>query len=221
MLAGEVVMRGKVDNAYALVRPPGHHAARDRAMGFCYFNNVAIMVRYLQEKFKLGRVFLLDWDVHAGNGTMDIFYEDPSVLNVSIHQDPKFFYPGTGFMEQRGEGKGIGFTVNIPSGATNMTLKIKSRAQTAPGSTKVVKLRLYNREILDNSSVESWTYDALTDISIPTNANWQYDTDSISLSTLGATAGNSMQCELVRNASDAGDTLVGDWCLLQLEVGWS
>ena len=114
ILAGDAVMRGRVNNAYALVRPPGHHATRDRAMGFCYFNNVAIMIRYLQEKFNLRRIFLFDWDAHAANGTMEIFYEDPSILNVSVHQDPRTFYPGTGFMEQRGRGKGEGFTVNIP-----------------------------------------------------------------------------------------------------------
>lgn len=112
--AGEVVMSEESKNSFALVRPPGHHATRNRAMGFCYFNNAAVMIRFLQEKFKLRRIFLLDWDAHAGNGTMDIFYDDPTVLNVSIHQDPRTFYPGTGFMEQIGKGEGEGYTVNIP-----------------------------------------------------------------------------------------------------------
>lgn len=115
--AAKVVIEGKKDNSFALVRPPGHHATRDSAMGFCYFNNVAIMIRNIQKNFNLKRVFLLDWDAHAANGTMDIFYNDSSVLNVSIHQDPRNFYPGTGFIEQIGSGKGKGYTANIPVSA--------------------------------------------------------------------------------------------------------
>ena len=107
-------MQGKIDNAFALVRPPGHHASRNAAGGFCYFNNAAIIIRGLQAKYGLKKVFLFDWDAHAGNGTMDIFYDDPSVLNVSIHQDPRTFYPGTGFVEQTGIRRGAGYTVNIP-----------------------------------------------------------------------------------------------------------
>lgn len=114
MLAGEVVAKGEFGNSLALVRPPGHHATRDKAMGFCYFNNVAVMARYLQEKQGLKKIMILDWDAHAANGTMDIFYDDPSVLNISIHQDPVSFYPGTGFAEQIGEGAGEGYTVNVP-----------------------------------------------------------------------------------------------------------
>jgi acetoin utilization deacetylase AcuC-like enzyme len=112
--AGESVMRGGVDNAFALVRPPGHHAGRNKAGGFCFFNNAAVMIKYLQAKHGIKRVFLFDWDAHAGNGTMDIFYDDPSVLNVSIHQDPRRFYPNTGFLHQIGRDKGEGYTVNIP-----------------------------------------------------------------------------------------------------------
>jgi acetoin utilization deacetylase AcuC-like enzyme len=112
--AGKAVMENKVDNAYALIRPPGHHASRSKAGGFCFFNNAAIMIRYLQHAYGLKRIFIFDWDAHAGNGTMDIFYDDPSVLNVSIHQDPRGFYPHTGFVEQTGKKEGDGFTVNIP-----------------------------------------------------------------------------------------------------------
>jgi len=114
MLAGEVVAKGEFSNSLALVRPPGHHATKDKAMGFCYFNNVAVMARYLQEKQDIKKILILDWDAHAANGTMDIFYNDPSVLNISIHQDPVSFYPGTGFAEQIGEGVGEGYTVNVP-----------------------------------------------------------------------------------------------------------
>jgi acetoin utilization deacetylase AcuC-like enzyme len=114
MLAGESVVRQKYKNSYALVRPPGHHATRNAGMGFCYFNNVAVMIEYLKDKHNLKKILILDWDAHAANGTMDIFYNDNSVLNISIHQDPHNFYPGTGFIYQIGEGKGEGYTVNIP-----------------------------------------------------------------------------------------------------------
>ena len=112
--AGRMIMEDKLDNAFALVRPPGHHASRNKSSGFCIFNNVAVLARYLQQKKGVGRVFIFDWDAHAANGTMDIFYDDPSVLNVSIHQDPGSFYPGTGFLEQCGKQDGDGYTVNIP-----------------------------------------------------------------------------------------------------------
>ncbi len=113
VLAGiDVVMTGKAKNAFCAVRPPGHHAESSRAMGFCLFNNVAIGARYVQQEYGLGRVAIVDWDVHHGNGTQEIFYEDPSVLYVSTHQYP--YYPGTGSKEDIGEGKGKGFTLNIP-----------------------------------------------------------------------------------------------------------
>jgi acetoin utilization deacetylase AcuC-like enzyme len=103
---------GQVQNAFALVRPPGHHAEKDRAMGFCLFNNVAIGARYAQNRLNLGRVLIVDWDVHHGNGTQHAFERDPSVLYFSTHQSP--FYPGTGSFDQTGRGEGEGFTVNIP-----------------------------------------------------------------------------------------------------------
>jgi len=112
--AAQTVMDKEADNAFALIRPPGHHASRNKAAGFCFFNNAAITARYLQKVCGLKRILTFDWDAHAGNGTMDIFYDDPSVLNISIHQDPRNFYPGTGLMEQIGRFKGVGYTVNIP-----------------------------------------------------------------------------------------------------------
>jgi acetoin utilization deacetylase AcuC-like enzyme len=98
--------------AFALVRPPGHHATRSEAMGFCLFNNIAIAARYALSQGMARRVLILDTDVHHGNGTQDIFYSSAEVLFISLHQHP--LYPGTGYVEELGEGEGRGFTVNIP-----------------------------------------------------------------------------------------------------------
>ena len=114
ILAGECVMQNKYKNSYALIRPPGHHAKRNSAGGFCYFNNVSVMIKYLKEKYNLNKILIFDFDAHAANGVMDIFYRDMSVLNISVHQDPHTFYPGTGFIEQTGDMAGKGYTVNIP-----------------------------------------------------------------------------------------------------------
>lgn len=110
--AVDAVMQGTLDNAFAAIRPPGHHAERDYAMGFCLFNNVAIAARYLQQNWKIERVLIVDWDVHHGNGTQHIFEEDPSVLYFSTHQYP--YYPGTGSAAEKGKGRGEGYTLNIP-----------------------------------------------------------------------------------------------------------
>lgn len=99
-------------NGFALVRPPGHHATRDRAMGFCLFNTVAIGAHHLKRHYGVKRILIMDWDVHHGNGTQDAFYQDPSVLYLSTHQYP--FYPGTGAIGEVGVGKGEGYTVNVP-----------------------------------------------------------------------------------------------------------
>ncbi len=108
----DAVMRGDVENAFAIVRPPGHHAERDRSMGFCLFNNVAVAARDMQERHGLPRIAIIDWDVHHGNGTQHIFDEDPSVFYASLHQHP--LYPGTGMRSEEGRGEGIGTTLNIP-----------------------------------------------------------------------------------------------------------
>jgi acetoin utilization deacetylase AcuC-like enzyme len=110
--AVDAVMEGRIRNAFCAVRPPGHHALKDRAMGFCFFNNVAIAAKYIQNKHRLAKVLIVDWDVHHGNGTQAIFYDDPTVFYFSTHQSP--FYPGTGGADEKGEGKGWGFTLNVP-----------------------------------------------------------------------------------------------------------
>ncbi len=111
--AVNVVMEKRFENAFALVRPPGHHAEKFRAYGFCIFNNIAIAAEYLLKKFKLQRIVILDIDAHHGNGTQEIFYETNKVLYISLHQDPRDF-PGTGFLDEIGEGEGLGYNVNIP-----------------------------------------------------------------------------------------------------------
>lgn len=112
MMAVDEVFVGDAKNAFSLARPPGHHATRDRAMGFCLFNNAAIAARYAQAKHGVETVLIIDWDVHHGNGTQDIFYDDPSVFYFSIHEFP--FYPGTGEFKEIGEGEAKGSTLNIP-----------------------------------------------------------------------------------------------------------
>jgi acetoin utilization deacetylase AcuC-like enzyme len=113
MAAVDAAIDGSVGRAYALVRPPGHHAMPNRGMGFCVYGNVAIAARHAQRHHAAGKILILDWDVHHGNGTQSIFYDDPSVLFISIHQDD--LYPtGWGSADQVGEGLGEGFTVNIP-----------------------------------------------------------------------------------------------------------
>jgi len=109
--AADAVISGEAVNAFALVRPPGHHARQGTGAGFCYLNNIAIMTRHVQEK-GMRRVMILDWDAHHGDGTQQIFYEDPSVLFTSIHQWP--FYPGSGSVDEIGSGEGEGFTANMP-----------------------------------------------------------------------------------------------------------
>ena len=111
--AVQAVLNGEVRNAYALLRPPGHHAQRDQALGFCIFNNVVLAAEYAQRTFGLERIMIFDWDVHHGNGTQDAFYADPGVLFVSLHQEN--WYPRlSGTLEQVGSDAGIGYTVNVP-----------------------------------------------------------------------------------------------------------
>jgi acetoin utilization deacetylase AcuC-like enzyme len=108
----DAVLDGEIDCGFAALRPPGHHAETDRAMGFCFFNNVAVVAEHLRRKRGLERVLILDWDVHHGNGTQHSFYDDAGVMYASLHQYP--FYPGTGGAQEIGRGEGAGFTVNAP-----------------------------------------------------------------------------------------------------------
>ena len=110
--AVDQVMSGPIKRAFCLTRPPGHHATPSKGMGFCIFNHIAIAAKYAQKKHGVGKILIVDWDVHHGNGTQDVFYEDDSVLFLSTHQSP--WYPGTGNREETGKGKGLGYTLNFP-----------------------------------------------------------------------------------------------------------
>ena len=110
--AVRAVCEGEVNNAFCALRPPGHHATRHKAMGFCLFNNIAIAARYLQLEQDIKRVAIIDWDVHHGNGTQDAFYDDNTVFYFSVHQFPH--YPNTGVRDEKGSGKGYGYTLNVP-----------------------------------------------------------------------------------------------------------
>lgn len=113
--ASDLIMEGKIQNSFALIRPPGHHAEAGQAMGFCLFNNVAICAEYLIKKNGLKRILIVDWDLHHGNGTQHSFYSRKDVLYFSTHQFP--YYPGTGYWDETGYGEGSGFTVNVPLSA--------------------------------------------------------------------------------------------------------
>jgi len=129
------VVSGHADNAFALVRPPGHHAQAAVAAGFCIFNNIAIGARDAIARHGMERVLIVDWDLHHGNGTQEAFYEDPRVLYFSTHQSPG--YPGTGAMSELGRGPGLGYTLNIPlRGAPTMPCMSASSATSCRPSSK-------------------------------------------------------------------------------------
>jgi acetoin utilization deacetylase AcuC-like enzyme len=112
--AADRVMGGSVANAFCLVRPPGHHAEKSRAMGFCLFNTIAIAAQHLIDAHKLKRIAIVDFDVHHGNGTQHLFESRADVLFISLHEDPDHLYPGSGYADERGIGAGEGFTINVP-----------------------------------------------------------------------------------------------------------
>lgn len=121
----DAVVRGEVQNAFAFVRPPGHHAEADRAAGFCLFNNVAIGAMHAIRKHQMKRILVVDWDLHHGNGTQHSFYDDPRIIYFSTHQYP--YYPGTGSVQEVGRGAGKGYTINVP-------------LRTGPGDNEYVKI---------------------------------------------------------------------------------
>ena len=135
LAAVDAVMAGTAKNAFAALRPPGHHALADRAMGFCLLNHVAIATRYVQERYGVERVLIVDWDVHHGNATQEIFYRDPSVFFFSTHQSP--YYPGTGSPHEVGDGAGRGTTLNVPlaAGAGDAEIVQAFREKLVPAAT--------------------------------------------------------------------------------------
>lgn len=110
--AVDMVLKGEVDNAFALVRPPGHHAERDHTLGFCLFNNIAVAARHALKNHGLERIMVVDWDLHHGNGTQNAFYDTDQVLFFSTHQYP--YFPGSGALQETGRGRGEGYTINVP-----------------------------------------------------------------------------------------------------------
>jgi len=161
-LADEVIA-GRCSNGFALLRPPGHHAESDGALGFCLFNNVAILARYLQRQHGLDKIAIIDWDVHHGNGTQHSFDEDPAVLYVSLHQYP--YYPGTGSAGEIGTGRGRGATLNcpMPAGATDSAYELAFNEQVLP------RLALYKPEaILISAGFDAHRDDPLGDVQLST-----------------------------------------------------
>ncbi len=162
-LADEVI-GDRCDNGFALLRPPGHHAEREEALGFCLFNNVAILARYLQRRHGLDKIAIIDWDVHHGNGTQHCFEEDPSVLYVSLHQYP--YYPGTGGAGEIGSGRGRGATLNcpMPAGATDSAYEIAFAEQVLP------LLALFKPEaVLISAGFDAHRDDPLADVQLSTD----------------------------------------------------
>lgn len=162
--AAELALRaasGELDSGVALVRPPGHHATRDRAMGFCFLNNVAVAARAVQRRGLATRVLIFDWDVHHGNGTENIFWDDPSVLYVSIHESPS--YPGTGPLTARGGPNAHGANLNIPlpAGSTDADYLAVFEHVITPAWR-----RFAPDFVLLSAGYDAWARDPLADMSV-------------------------------------------------------
>ena len=185
--AVDAVLGGEYRRAFALVRPPGHHATPDRAMGFCLFNNVAVGVRHAQRAHGVQRAFIVDWDVHHGNGTQDIFYEDPDVFFFSVHQYGAFFYPGTGAMTETGAGPGKGTTANVPLPA---------------GMTDAVYQEVWNRILIP--LIRRWQPEIIF-ISAGYDAHWRDPLAGMRLSVSGF---GWLATQLLRAADELGVPVV-------------
>jgi acetoin utilization deacetylase AcuC-like enzyme len=159
----KAVAKGDADRAFCAIRPPGHHAGRDVGMGFCLLNNVAVAARHLQARHGVGRILIVDWDVHHGNGTQNIFLEDPSVFFFSIHEHPSFLYPGTGRRWEVGKGAGEGATLNAPMapGAGDDEYRVTFEQQLTPAVA-----RFRPEIILVSAGFDAHREDPLADIQL-------------------------------------------------------
>lgn len=173
--AARQVASGDLRRAFCAVRPPGHHAERDRSMGFCLLNNVALAARVLKEEYKLDRLLILDWDVHHGNGTQHTFEADPSVLYISLHGHPNYLYPGTGFEDEVGVDAGRAYTMNIPimPGATDDDYyeAFRSRVRPAVG-------RFAPQMILVSAGFDAHADDPLGNLAL-TDAAFRWMTETV------------------------------------------
>lgn len=194
--AADKIMSGELDNAFCAVRPPGHHAETNQAMGFCYFNNVAVCARYLQKKWGVEKVAIIDFDVHHGNGTQHIFEKDPTVLYYSIHEHPSFAYPGTGREFEVGEVAGYGFTKNSP---------------VLPGKSDEEYIRLVERDMLP--AVERFAPEMLI-LSAGFDAHEDDDMADMNLTTDGFSW-------IMQQIMALADTYTGGKLLSVLEGGYS
>ena len=154
--AVDAAMSEEGGRAFGLIRPPGHHATISTAMGFCLFNNAAIGARYAQTKYGVERVLIVDWDVHHGNGTQEIFWYDPSVFYFSTHQYP--YYPGTGSADERGTGKGEGATLNVP---LSMGTSARDHRQAFTGALHEVERRFHPDLVIISAGFDSRRGDPL------------------------------------------------------------
>lgn len=161
-LADEI-MSGNIHNGFALLRPPGHHAEQDGALGFCLFNNIAILAKYLQQQYGLDKIAIIDWDVHHGNGTQHTFEADPSVLYVSTHQYP--YYPGTGSASETGISKGKGTILNCPmrAGSSDASYELAFREKILPALDKYAP-----EAILISAGFDAHFSDPLAEIKLST-----------------------------------------------------